>query len=198
MKLLGTWITNDLKWDTNTKALTKRAYARMRLLHSAARYTKCKNDLKSIYQTYIRPILEQSATVWHSSLTEENKNDLKRVQKSAVRVIMGSDYKNYEESLKSLNMDNLDTRRVKLCQKMALKTCQTDKMKYMFPKRKEIRSEQRRYTNKYIINKAHTTRYQNSAIPYMQKIINEQDKKKKKIVPVPGVGSPAVPVNIKL
>ena len=64
----------------------------MRLLHSAARYTKSKTDLKSIYQTYIRPILKQSAAVWHSSLTEENINHLNRVQKSAVGVIMESDY----------------------------------------------------------------------------------------------------------
>ena len=95
---------------------------------------------------------------------------------------MGSDYINYEESLKSLNMDNLETRRLKLCTKMALKTCQIKKMKYMFPLRKEIRSEQRRHTNKYIINKANTTRYQNSAIPFMQKMINEQDKKKRKLL----------------
>ena len=89
IKLLGTWITNDLKWDINTDNLVKRAYARMRLLHNAARYTRSKTDLKSIYYTYIRPVLEQSATVWHSSLTQDNKDDLNRVQKSAVRVIMG-------------------------------------------------------------------------------------------------------------
>ena len=40
IKLLGTWITNDMKWDMNTEFLVKKAYARMRLLHSAAKYTK--------------------------------------------------------------------------------------------------------------------------------------------------------------
>ena len=73
----------------NTEFLVKKAYARMRLLHSAAKYTKNKHDLKSISYTYIRPVIEQSATVWHSSLTEENIADLNRVQKCAVRVIMG-------------------------------------------------------------------------------------------------------------
>ena len=73
----------------------KRAYGRMQLLHRAAHFTKSKNDLKSIYKTYIRPVLEQSATVWHSSITEENSKDLCRVQKAAVRIIMGSDYVSY-------------------------------------------------------------------------------------------------------
>ena len=122
----------------------------MRLLHSAARYTKCKNDLKSIYQTYLRPILEQSATVWHSSLTEKNRNDLNRVHKSAVRVIMGSDYKNYEESLKSLNMDDLETRRVKLCKKMALKSCQTEKFNICFQKGRKFAVNKEDIQIKYI------------------------------------------------
>ena len=91
-KLLGTWITTDLKWDRNTQCLVKRAYGRMQLLHRVAQFTKTKNDLRSIYLTYIRPVLEQSATVWHSSITEENAADLCRVQKAALRIIMGSDY----------------------------------------------------------------------------------------------------------
>ena len=41
------------------------------------------DELKTIYITYIRSILEESAIVWHSSLTEENIQDLSRVQKSA-------------------------------------------------------------------------------------------------------------------
>ena len=98
-KLLGTWITNDLKWDKNTQCLVKRAYGRMQLLHRAAHFTKSKNDLKSIFKSYIRPVLEQSATVWHSSITEENSKDLCRVQKAAVRIIMGPDFVSYSHGL---------------------------------------------------------------------------------------------------
>ena len=35
-----------------------------------------------VYVLFVRSILEESATVWHSSPTEENTSDLKRVQKS--------------------------------------------------------------------------------------------------------------------
>ena len=40
-----------------------------------------REEMKNIYILFIRSILEQSATVWHSSLTLQNKKDLETVQK---------------------------------------------------------------------------------------------------------------------
>ena len=87
VRLLGTAITKDLKWSKNTREIVKKAYRRMQLLHRAASFTSNTQDLKAIYLTYIRSILEQSAVVWHSSLTSKNRRDLERVQKAAIRVI---------------------------------------------------------------------------------------------------------------
>ena len=87
-KLLGTVISNDLKWDLNTAAIVKKANARMELLRRAASFSPSVEDLKDIYILFIRSILEQSATVWHSNITEENSSDLERVQKSAVKIIL--------------------------------------------------------------------------------------------------------------
>ena len=41
---------------------------------------------------------------------------------------------------------------------MALKTCTNSKMRHIFPLRTEIRSEKRRHTEKYIVEKANTDR----------------------------------------
>ena len=46
----------------------------------------------------------------------------------------------------------------------------------MFPLRKENQKER----NNYHTNKANTTRYKKSAIPYLQNILNIQEKKRKK------------------
>ena len=73
VKLLGTYITDDLKWNKNTTELVKKSYKRMQLLNRAARFTKNVRDLRSIYLTYVRSILDQSAVVWHSSLTGKTK-----------------------------------------------------------------------------------------------------------------------------
>ena len=48
MKLLGTIICDDLKWDENTSFLIKRANTRLLLLRKAAQYTNLIEDLKSI------------------------------------------------------------------------------------------------------------------------------------------------------
>ena len=85
-KLLGTIIQNDLKWDSNTSNLTKRANARMRLLHKMSEFGAPSEDLKSIYIAYIRSILEQSVVVWHASLTAQNIEDLERIQKNALNL----------------------------------------------------------------------------------------------------------------
>ena len=67
-------------------------------------------DRKTISFLFIRSLLEQSATVWHSSLTEENSADLERVQKSAVKIILGEKYVGYKKSLLKLDMENLSDR----------------------------------------------------------------------------------------
>ena len=85
-KLLGIIITSDLKWNKNTKVIVKKAFGRMQLLFKSANFTKNRSDLRSIYLTFIRSILEQSAVVWHSSLTKKNRRDLERVQRCAVRM----------------------------------------------------------------------------------------------------------------
>ena len=58
----------------------------MQLINNAAKFTSQKNDLKSIYTTFIRPVLEQSAPVWSSSLTAENSTDIERVQKKQYKL----------------------------------------------------------------------------------------------------------------
>ena len=153
----------------------------MQLLYSAAKYTRQRNDLTSIYKTFIGPVLEQSAPVWSSSLTIENCKDLERVQKAATRLIMGIKYKSYQSALTDLGMKTLKERRIDLSLIFAKRTLQNKKVRSMFPKRKELRSNRRRKTEFYKVNKANTVRLKTSAIPTMQNLLNKayQDKKEK-------------------
>ena len=76
----------------------------MELLRKVASFGTPQDDLKTIYVLFIRSILEQSATVWHSSLTEDNCSDLERVQKSAIKVILQDEYKGYKNGLAQLGI----------------------------------------------------------------------------------------------
>ena len=66
----------------------------MQLLYKSAIFTSNRVDLKNIYLTFVRSVLEKSAVVWHSSITKKNITALERVQKAAVRVILGNSYSN--------------------------------------------------------------------------------------------------------
>ena len=113
-RLLGTIISNNLTWDLNTGSIVKKANARMVLLRKVASFSTPIEDLKTIYILFVRSILEQSATVWHSSLTQENINDLERIQKSAVKVILGENFNTYENGLARFNLETLASRREQL------------------------------------------------------------------------------------
>ena len=111
IKILGVHITNDLKWDTNTNELTRKWYSRMRLLHKMIEFGYDTSELLHIYILYIRSVCEQSAFLWHSSLTIENEDDIERVQKTALEIIYGKQYENYENALKMSNLYTLKDRR---------------------------------------------------------------------------------------
>ena len=100
----------------------------MGLLHKLIEFGVPKKDLILIYTLFIRSICEQSAVVWHSSLTQENRNNIERVQKTALKIILRNEYKTYESALVEVNLKNLDTRRETLClnfAKSCLKNIQT-------------------------------------------------------------------------
>ena len=121
-------------------------------------------------------MLEQSAVVWHSSLTEENRNDLERVQKSSVKIIFGNKYQNYEEALDKLGIETLEERRKNLCLRFAKKYLTNEKAEKMFPLNEKRHNMDTRKTEKYKVNHAHTDRLKNFSLIYMQNLLNEQEE----------------------
>ena len=171
MKLLGTIVTNKLKWDKNTKFLVRKAYARMELLRQMTTFTKSIRDKIQIYKTYIRSVVEQSCVVWNSSLSNKNKNELERVQKVAVRLITKSDL-SYNEKLKELNLESLSERRNILCERFAGKCIKNKKIMNIFNENKKHHKMKLRQRDKYQVKHANTVRLQRSAIPTMTKHLN--------------------------
>ena len=99
----------------------------------------------------VRSKLEQSAAVWHSSLTKKDSKDLERVQKAALRVILGDRYRNYEEALKIIKIDSLEERRQKICLKFAQQCLRNEKLRDMFPKSQSDHKMIKRNAEKFIV-----------------------------------------------
>ena len=94
-----------------------------------------------------------------------------------------------DEGLKYLRMDKLEKRREILCLKFAEKFTTNEKVSQFFPKRKSHHKMKKRKTEKYMKNKARTKRYQNSAIPYMQKLLNKDDSERNLILKILALSS---------
>ena len=93
------------------------------------------------------------------------------MQKSACHIILGEHYTSYREALKELEMDSLSSRREKLSLKFALK-CEKDvKFSKWF---KPLTSTQntRQDKEKYCDVKASHTRFANSPLSYLTRLLN--------------------------
>ena len=170
-KLLGVILSDDLKWSANTNYLVKKAFARMRMLHKLSEFNMSISEMVNIYILYLRSYLEQSCHVWHSSLTQEDSDNLERIQKTALKIILGKDYISYENALMVTDLSMLPERRDYLCLRFAQKSLKSSQTADMFPLNPVI-SNTRAHT-KFQVSSANTARFENSAIPYMQRLLNE-------------------------
>ena len=166
-KLLGTVVTNNLKWDKNTENIVKKANKRMELLRRIAPFGTNKEEMKNLYILYIRSLLEQSCVVWHSGLTLENSQDLERVQKTALKLILKEEYNSYESALKILDLESLSERREWLCLQFARKCKNHEKMKELFPENQKSHEMVTRFKEIYQVNHANTKRLQNFKIRFL-------------------------------
>ena len=173
VKLLGLVLREDLSWKSNTNSLIKRAYTRMIILRNLFKFNIPIGDLILIYTLYIRSVLEQSAVVWHSSLTRGEEIDIERVQKVALKIILNEQYSSYPEALKLTGLDSLKIRRKKLCLNFAKKCLKSDLTCDMFEEN-NLPFNTRNH-EKFLVPFARTERFAKSAIPYMTKLLNQND-----------------------
>ena len=177
-RILGVYLTSNLKWDKQVDVLIKSANIRMKWLHAAKKFTDDRKILKQLYTIYIRSILENAATVWHSGLTQGNIEDLERLQKSSLKVMCGKNYSTYEQALKDMNMESLNDRRTKLCVNFIKKSIKLENFKELFPENKNINMNIRNH-ERYYVKKYKTERCKKSSVPYFQSLMNKYVKEQK-------------------
>ena len=171
-RLLGVTLTNKLSFEKNTEKIVKNAYSRMVMLRKLSEFCVPIEDMLNIYVLYIRSAAEQSCVVWHSSLTEEGHTELERIQKVALRIILQDQYESYENALQLTKLQTLRTRRKALCLRFAQSCVKSENHKDMLPVNNKIVNT--RPHEKYFVTPAKTSRLACSAIPYMQRLLNEK------------------------
>ena len=117
-------------------------------------------------------MLEFNSTVWFVSISEEDKSDFEPVQKVAFKILLKQHYMTYDNMLKFLKLENLQTRRLKMALKFGKKCLLNPQFSKLFPPNikncTKIRDRE-----KYIIKFANKSRLKNSAIPAIQHLLND-------------------------
>ena len=88
----------------------------------------------------------------------------------------------YEEGLKRLHLDKLEKRREKLCLSFAKKCLKNEKVKMLFPLNKNNSEMLLRNSEKFKVNQFNTERYRNSAIPFLQNLLNKENRTKMEFI----------------
>ena len=98
VKLLGTLIQNDLKWDSNVNDIVKWGILHMlRLLKS--HYLPYEDRItvyRSTSDQYVN--MDYGCPVWNGGLTTKQSNNLESIQKRALRIIFGNRYSTYDDN----------------------------------------------------------------------------------------------------
>ena len=148
----------------------------MIILHNLFQFGLPLKDMVEIYILYIRSVVENSAVVWHSSLTVADRLTIERVQKVALKISLNQNYESYDQALKVSGLPTLEQRRILLCQKFATKCLKNEKNCDMFPLNEHSMAVKTRHPEKFYVQPAKTGRLQDSAIPYMQRLLNKMYK----------------------
>ena len=153
--------------------MVSKASKRLYILY---RLKKCRiptSDLVAIYTMYIRPVLEYASPVWSSSITNRQSNDIERVQKRICRIILGG-YDSYTRALDYLHLIPLSSRREGLLLTFSSDLLLSARHRDFLPECLQAMSG-RQLRNSHLLHepKCRTTRYYQSSIPSIVRLINK-------------------------
>ena len=173
MKLLGVTIQNNLQWDIQVGQMITKASRRMYMLYVLKRFRASASDLTSVYQMYVRPVLEYASPLWHSSITKHQADQMELIQKRACRIILGNQYSSYSEALETLELCSLVERREHLLRGFGQSMLKSERHNMMLPAPKSKRhGKNLRNAQQLDPPRCKRTRYQKSTIPAVVNLLN--------------------------
>ena len=174
---MDTW----LDWERNTSKICKKAYARLTMLTKLKYAGVNTEDLVNVYILFIRSTLEYCSVLWHSTITSDQAQSIERVQKTCLKVILGKEYKGYADALEYCGLQPLSERREARCLQFGLKCLLHPVHRRMFPVNPQLdEASNTRSQEHFVVNWARTESYRMSAVPYIQRKLNDYVRSQKK------------------
>ena len=178
-KILGIFISDDLRWTAHVEYMLKRANKKIWILRRMKTLRLDTNILTDFYCKEVRSILEFGVAVWHSGISKKFSKQIERVQKVSVHIILSELSFNfsYKVLCTLLNLEPLFVRRHDLCvrfiQKASLDTQHAD----LFCRNNSTcntRQTQTTYREFFCRN----NRFYNSPLCFLTRLLNNNPIKK--------------------
>ena len=96
---------------------------------------------------------------------------MRELKKTSVKIILKKIYKDYLSSLEILDIEDLNTRREKLCQTFAERCVKNEIIS--FKQNYKLHDMETRHKETFNVSYCNTDRLKRSAIPQMQRILNK-------------------------
>ena len=138
-------------------------------------YLKLASTCKNLFLSLV---VVRLVIFFINSITKEEQLEIEWVQKCALRIILKDNYTSYEDALNLTGLETLKTRRNKLSLSFAIKCTKNEATRDMFPRKNVLTNT--RSSEKFVVTKSSTERLANSAIPFMQRLLNKHEQKKTK------------------
>jgi hypothetical protein len=172
-KILGCWVDEDAgKWYTNTRELCKSAYSRMSMLTKLRYVGVSTEDLLDIYKLFIRSRAEYMSALWNSSISAKQISKIENIQVTSLKIILQEMFVDYQAACEMTGLEKLSTRRHARCLAFAKGCIKNKQTASMFPLNPDLQHNLRE-VEKYTVNFAHTENYRNSAVPFCQRLLNQ-------------------------
>ena len=133
-----------------------------------------RTTLTQFWRTEGRVHLEYQAPLWHSSITVAQSRDLARAQRVAMAAITGQWHPSHTSQLEELSLEPLDTRRTRLCRRMAVRTATATRSRHkdIFSPAAGERTSRSTARGLYREPLCRTQSYYRSAVPYLTRLLN--------------------------
>jgi hypothetical protein len=120
MKDLGILVSSNMKFSDHCTDVAQKAFRASNLFFLGFK-SRNKNFVRKYFTTYVRPLVENSTSVWNPYL-QQDIDIVEKVQRKFTKRIPGLRHKSYGERLNDLSLDTLELRRlhkdVVLCYKI--------------------------------------------------------------------------------
>ncbi len=87
VRILGVSLQHNLKWNEHVTQIVKKAGKRLYMLRILKKSNANTDVWRTVFTTFIRPVLEYSCQVWHYNIPQYLSDEIEKIQKRACRIM---------------------------------------------------------------------------------------------------------------